>query len=118
MTIQEFFATKRSRAEIAEYFGCNDREARERISDLQRTYNIVNLQDGKGYFIADNETTRKYAEQELARALKCFNKARVMFERVKENTDDIMIPVKAHFRRLHAPTNDKDENQLEWGEET
>lgn len=113
MDIKEFFSTKRSRKEIAQFFECSDREARSRISDLQEHYNIVNLQDGKGYFIADDETVKKYAEQEMHRAIKSFNKARKMLARV-ESADGIKIPVKAHLRRLKAVGDETDENQLEW----
>ena len=98
------------REELSAIFGCSDREARERISLLQENYNIVNLQNGKGYFLADDETAKRYAQQEIRRAIKIFNKARKILGRV-EKGDDIVIPVKAHFRKLNK-TEEIDVNQI------
>lgn len=112
MDIQEFFKVKRSRQEIANFFDCSDREARSKIADLQEQYNIINLQDGKGYFIGSDKQVEEYAKQEMHRAKKTWEKARKMLQRV-EQADGIKIPVKAHFRRLKAK-DDKDDNQIEW----
>lgn len=112
MCITEFFQQKRTRQEIAEYFNCSDRDARAKIAELQENYNIVNMQDGKGYFLADDETVKKYAQQEMSRALKSFDKARKMLKRV-ESAKGIKIPVKAHFRRINA-SEEKDTSQIEF----
>lgn len=77
----------------------SDREARRILAELQKTYNIINLQDGRGYFLADDVTAMRYAEQERRRALKSFQKANEMIMRCK-NTDGIEVPVKAHMRRI------------------
>ena len=64
------------REELARVLGCsNDRQARERLAELQENYNIINLQDGRGYFLADDETAKKYAKQEMRRAISTFRKA-------------------------------------------
>ena len=77
----------------------SDREARRILAELQKTYNIINLQDGRGYFLADDVTAMRYAEQERRRALKSFRKANEMIMRCK-NIDGIEVPVKAHMRRI------------------
>jgi biotin operon repressor len=110
MNIKEIFANPIPREDLPKVFGCSDREARQHISALQEHYNIINLQNGKGYFLADDATTIKYAEQEMRRAVKIFNKARKMLSRVN-SPNGIKIPVKAHFRSLHK-TEDIDLNQI------
>ena len=83
--------------------GCgSDREARRIIAELQKSYNIINLQDGKGYFLADNETLLTYAMQERSRALKSLEKANNMIRRCSAEPMGMCIPVRAHMRRLKS----------------
>ena len=91
MTEHEFFQKKRSRAEVAEFFGVSDRDARRIIAALQENFPIINLQDGKGYFLAEGDELKRYALQEYKRAVKVMRKA----------------------RRLLKWAN-VDENQIEW----
>lgn len=42
-----------TREELVKLTGLNDREIRENISQTRRNVPIINLQDGKGYFIPD-----------------------------------------------------------------
>lgn len=98
------------REELSALFGCSDREARGKIAELQENYNIVNLQNGKGYFLADDNTAKRYALQEMGRAIKIFNKARKMLGRVTKG-EDIKVPVKAHFRCINR-TRQIDLNQI------
>lgn len=109
MRIEEIFKNPVKRQDLGNIFDCSDREARERIAELQDRYNIINLQDGKGYFLADDELAIRYAEQEMRRAIKIFNKARNILKRCNK-TKGIKIPVKAHFRRLNKV--DEYESQL------
>lgn len=100
MNVVEIFSSPVKRCDLARVLGVeSDREARRILSELQKTYNIINLQDGRGYFLADNKTAIRYAEQERKRALKSFNKANQMLMRCRGN-DGIEIPVKAHMRKI------------------
>ena len=111
MNVKEIFSKPVTRAELCLILGVSDREARKMIAELQENYNIVNLQNGKGYFLADDETTKRYAEQEMRRALKSFNKAREMLKRVTDSSG-IKIPVKAHFRTIKGIEDDA--NQIKF----
>ena len=100
INVQAIFSKPVKRADLASALGVgSDREARRVLSELQKQYNIINLQDGRGYFLADNETALRYAEQERRRALKSFNKANEMVRRCK-NVDGVVVPVRAHMRRI------------------
>lgn len=97
------------RGDLARVLGVDsDREARRILAELQKNHNIINLQDGRGYFLADNETALKYAEQERRRALKSFNKANLMVMRCKK-ASGIEVPVRAHVRHIGKTNN---ENQI------
>ncbi len=94
------FSTPVKRKDLAVVLGCeSDREARRVLSELQKSYNIINLQGGRGYFIADDETVMRYAEQERKRALKSFAKANAMLRRCRGN-EGCVVPVRAHMRRI------------------
>lgn len=112
LNIQDIFSKPVKRAELASALGVrSDREARRILSELQKQYNIINLQDGKGYFLADNETALRYAEQERRRALKSFNKANEMLRRCK-NVDSFLVPVRAHMRRIGEKASSVNESQV------
>lgn len=100
------------RSELPNIFKCTDREARRIISELQEKYNIVNLQDGKGYFLADDETALRYAKQERSRALKSYLKANRIVSRCT-NQIGMKIPVRAHFRTVGGKANNIVKNQIE-----
>lgn len=57
MEIQDFIKMGHenavTREELSKKTGLNDRVIREIISQTRRTVPIINLQDGKGYFIPD-----------------------------------------------------------------
>ena len=89
----EQFKNPVKREDLPRVFGCSDRKARKEIEMLQEKYNIINLQDGRGYFLADDVTARKYAKQEMRRAISTFQKARRILKRCKENPDQIEIEV-------------------------
>ena len=108
----ELFIEPVKRSDLSHIFGCSDREARERISELQELYNIINLQDGKGYFLADDEQAIRYAQQEMHRALKIFNKARYILSRCNK-TKVLKIPVKAHFRCLNKTKENESQLRME-----
>lgn len=98
--VHKVFAVPVKREDLASVLGVgSDREARRILSDLQMRYNIINLQDGKGYFLADDETALRYAEQERKRAVKSFLKANAMVKRCRSATG-IEVPVRAHMRRI------------------
>lgn len=100
LDVHIIFAEPVKRENLASVLGVgSDREARRILSELQKSYNIINLQDGRGYFLADDETALKYAEQERKRALKSFLKANAMLKRCKK-VDGIVIPVRAHVRTI------------------
>lgn len=89
----ERFKNPVKRADLPRVFGCSDRQARKEIDTLQEKYNIINLQDGRGYFLADDMTTIRYAKQEMRRAISTFRKAKRMLRRCKENPDQTEIEV-------------------------
>lgn len=100
LDIKVIFKEPVKRCDLAKVLGVeSDREARRILSELQKTHNIINLQDGRGYFLADDATAIKYAEQERKRALKSFNKANQMIMRCT-SSDGIEVPVKAHMRKI------------------
>ena len=78
----EFFKTPRSKEELRKFWKCDNRTVRDNISRLQRDLNIVNLQDGKGWYIPDSaKDISAYAKQEYSRGLKSIAKAYRMFKR-------------------------------------
>lgn len=98
--IHIIFAQPVKRQDLALVLGCeSDREARRILSELQKSYNIINLQDGKGYYLADDETVMKYAMQERSRALKSLQKANNMIRRCQHGGGKT-IAVRAHMRRI------------------
>lgn len=100
MDVQKLFAEPVKREDLASVLGVeSDRVARKIVSELQMKYNIINLQDGKGYFLADNDTALRYAEQERRRAIKSFVKANAMIKRCR-SVSGIEVPVRAHMRRI------------------
>lgn len=84
---EDFFRKPRTREELRKYWQCDNRAVRENISTLQKELNIVNLQDGKGWYIPDTEKeVRAYCSQEISRGLKSVIKAYQMSKRcVSEN---------------------------------
>jgi len=109
MNVAEIFKTPKTKQELCLIFNCDDRTLRSKISKMQKRYNIINLQDGKGYYIASDKDVEKYARQEMHRAIKIFNKARTMLKRV-ESKEEYKVPVQAHFRRITK--KEINENQL------
>ena len=89
----EQFKNPVKRPDLPRVFGCSDRQARKEIKMLQEKYNIINLQDGRGYFLADDVTAIRYAKQEMRRAISTFRNARRILKRCKENPDQIEIEV-------------------------
>lgn len=75
MNISDIFKTPRKRSELPLIFNTNDREARDKIAELQSEYKIINLQDGRGYFIGNDAEGIKYSFQEIHRATSSFEKA-------------------------------------------
>ena len=110
--VKVVFAKPVLRSELPNIFKCTDREARKIISELQEKYNIVNLQDGKGYFLADDETALRYAKQERSRALKSYLKANRIVSRCTHQIG-FRVPVRAHFRTVGGKTNNIVKNQIE-----
>ena len=99
--IIEIFKTPVKRAELPRIFGKSERECRRIMSELVKEYNIVNLQDGKGYFLADDDTVLKYAMQERNRGISALSKANMIITRLyKEKDYGIVVPVRAHTRRI------------------
>ena len=107
----EAFKTPVKRSELPALFGCSDRQARAIIKSLSDQYNIVNLQDGRGYVLADKATTERYAKQEMKRGITIIKKASAMFKRCAEADDDaVVVPVTAHLRTIRKG---KYKNQME-----
>lgn len=112
INVAEVFKTPVKRSELKNIFGCSDREARRRIALLMEDYNIVNLQDGQGYVLADDETAVRYAMQERHRGIMSLKKANMILARCQSREYDRVIPVKAHFRRIKK-AEFFDKNQIE-----
>lgn len=102
--IEKLFSKPVKKADLPRVLGCsNERAARATISRLAEEYNIVNFQDGKGYFLADNETAIKYAMQERKRGIASITKANKIIKRCEETGKyGIVIPVIGYMRRLCA----------------
>lgn len=98
--IEEIFKKPVKRSRLPDIFECSDREARKYIEELrEKGYNIVNDGDGRGYYLADDEKTLKYAAMRRKRALAEFKAANLMILRCSKK-DGIKIPVRAHFRTI------------------
>lgn len=111
--IEEAFRTPVRRERLKYVLGCkSDREARKVVEQLRKTYNIVNLQDGRGYFIADDETTLKYAVMRRRRALSEFRAASMMEMRCRKR-QGMKIPVRAHFRTIGADEPNRNQMSME-----
>ena len=110
--ITKIFKEPVKRSELKTVFDCSDREARLRIAKLMEHYNIVNLQDGRGYFLADDETAIKYAMQERHRGIMSLKKANMILSRCESGQFDMVVPVKAHYRRINK-TRFFSKNQIE-----
>lgn len=111
--IEETFQHPVRRERLKYVLGCKtDRQARMVLSRLQEEYNIINMQDGTGYKLGTDEEVKQYANQEMNRARKVFIKAGGMLKRCTL-TDGIQIPVRAHFRKIKARTELKDQISLE-----
>ena len=82
-----YFRTPRQKEELRKFWKCDNRAVRENISTLQKDLNIINLQDGKGWYIPETEKeVRAYCSQEISRGLKSVIKAYQMSKRcVSEN---------------------------------
>lgn len=102
-----------TRSMLAVLTGENDRAVRKRIQQLrEQGYNIVNRQDGKGYYLASDEETLKYARMRRKRALSEFKAANLMEMRCLHR-DGIKIPVRAHFRTIGHKEECKNQIKLE-----
>lgn len=110
--IEEIFAVPVKRRDLERIFGCSDREARRIIAQLQEKYNIVNFQDGRGYFLADDETAIRYARQEQQRAKSALRKADGIIARCLGTGTGNVIPVRAHFRTI-GRKNEANINQIQ-----
>jgi hypothetical protein len=103
------------RKDLACVLGCeSDREARRILAELQKRHNIINMQDGKGYFLADDEAAIRYALQERKRAIKSLNKANEMLRRC-QGKGGRYVSVRAHLRRIAG--SEIGENQIVWEEQ-
>lgn len=112
--IKEIFKEPVKRAELAKVLNCkSDRQARAMLSKLRENHNIINLQDGKGYVLADDETALKYAMQERKRAMSAFKAANRIIMRCSKGTEGIRVPVKAHFRTINKIYVNKNQLSLE-----
>lgn len=112
--IKALFAKPVKRSELSVIFNCSDREARRIVSSLMQKYNIVNLQDGRGYVLADNEMAVKYAMQERKRGIASLKKANLILSRCKPvfGMPERVVPVKAHFRRIGKVYTDRNQINL------
>ena len=110
--VKIIFARPVLRSELPMLFKCTDREARRIISELQEKYNRVNLQDGKGYFLADDDTALRYAKQERSRALKSYIKANRIISRCT-NRQGMKVLVRSHFRTIGGRSDNIIKNQIE-----
>lgn len=83
----KYFKKPRQREDLRQLWQCDNRTVRDNISKLQKDLNIVNLQDGKGWYIPETEKeVRAYCSQEISRGLKSVIKAYEMSKRcVSEN---------------------------------
>jgi len=98
---RDFFKVPRTRKEVRDCWGCTDNCARITIRKLQdRGLNIVNLQNGKGYFIPNNpKVVAEYAKQEIARGLSCITKGYAMIKRCGQ---DFQISIEEIMKRIES----------------
>ena len=112
INVEILFKYPVKRRDLPKALGCDsDREARRIVAELKKKYNIVNMQDGRGYFLADDKTAVKVALRERKRAISLMKKANEILSRCESVPVDIVVPVKAHFRRIKKSYADK--NQIE-----
>lgn len=111
--IEETFCVPVRRERLKYVLGCkSDREARNVVSKLQEQYNIINLQNGDGYALGTDEQVRRYAQQEMRRAVSIFRKSGAMLKRCTIS-DGIQIPVRAHFRTIRRRTEVQNQMSME-----
>lgn len=113
LNVREIFKNPVKRAELPDVFGCGDREARKILAQLREKYNIINLSDGKGYVLADDEKALRYALQERKRAISSFKNASRIIARCSPRTGGREVLVRTHYRRLNKNTVMKDQISLE-----
>jgi biotin operon repressor len=112
INVAEVFRNPVRRSELVDVLDCkSDREARKCIEQLrEKGYNIVNGCDGRGYYLASDEETLKYAAMRRKRALAEFRAANLMMLRASKK-EGIKIPVRAHFRTV-GKRDDENTNQI------
>lgn len=113
LKVIEIFKEPVKRSELPIIFGCGDREARKILAHLREKYNIINLSDGKGYILADDETALRYAFQERKRAISVFKNASRIIARCTPSQGGREVLVRSHYRRLNKNTVIKDQISLE-----
>ena len=113
--VETVFKNPVKRCDLPKVLGCSsDRKARQIMAELEKSYNIVNLQDGRGYVLADDETAVKYAMQERKRGIASLKKANLILSRCKPvfGMPERVVPVKAHFRRIGKVYTDRNQINL------
>lgn len=89
--IAKLFKIPQKSKDLEKLWKCNNREMRKRIENLQMLgYDIINLQDGKGYFIGNSDNVRHYVRQEIKRLSSVANKVNIM---AKCNNLDVEIVI-------------------------
>lgn len=105
--VKEVFKEPVKRSELPGIFGKSDRECRRIIAELSEEHNIINLQDGRGYVLADTKTAIRYAHQEWKRGIASIRKANKIIKRcAMDGNIGIVVPVRGHLRRLHKGDTD------------
>lgn len=114
MNVAEVFKEPVKREDLPKIFGCSDRAARRLIAELMEDHNIVNLQDGRGYVLADDVTAIRYAMQERKRGISALTKANKIIARcAKLDSNGIVVPVRAHIRHLNKVYIDSNQMSIE-----
>lgn len=89
--IEKLFKIPQNAKNLEKLWKCDNRAMRKRIENLQLIgYDIINLQDGKGYFIGNADNVRHYVRQEIKRLSSVANKVNVM---AKRNNLDVEIVI-------------------------
>ena len=79
---KDLFRIPRTKEDLQIIWDCDERTVRRNVAELQKNLNIVNLQDGRGWFIPDKtEEILAFAKQEYSRGIKNIAKAYKMFKR-------------------------------------
>lgn len=90
LDIKAIFSFPRKRKELPVIFNTDDRGARIIITKLQEKYILINLQDGRGYFIGDSKDGIKYSFQELSRGKSSIEKVcNILAQCDFENIDEL-----------------------------